>query len=190
MVPKGSISKVYEYYFTTPRYSEEVMRALREFFDLPKLDKGGSLETDEKSEGLFNEWFLYDFILQNGRVVIDDFIIDNPLNLKDIEMELYRNLSDNHYGVFEALEVELGKSITMLDLQTGKKWTVQEFSATYDIIKDSLFFGRIGKVGDHYELIGADTFSLQGVSEEIKKSFRKMKLKLKPKIARELWAGK
>jgi len=63
MVPKGSISKVYEYYFTTPRYSEEVMRALREFFDLPKLDKGGSLETDEKSEGLFNEWFLYDFIL-------------------------------------------------------------------------------------------------------------------------------
>jgi len=66
MLPKGSIAKIYKYYFRNPRYSEEILRAMREFFDRPDLEPGGSLEMNDKSEGLFNEWFLYDFVLSNG----------------------------------------------------------------------------------------------------------------------------
>ena len=116
MLPKGSIAKVYEYYFTAPEFSGEVMRALKDFFNRSDLDKGGSLNTTEQSEVFFNEWFLYDFILENGNTVLDDFITNNPFNLKNEEMELYQNLLDNKYGIFEVLDLELGKSITLKDL--------------------------------------------------------------------------
>lgn len=163
------------------------MRALREFFDRPDLDKGGSLETNEKSEGFFNEWFLYDFVLQGGCTVLEDFIATNPLNLKDAEMKIYQDLLDNTYGIFEVLEIDLGKNIKVIDLQNGKEWIVREFSATFGLEKGSVCFGRIGKVGDHYELIGADPLSLQKIDEATKKSFQQTKFKLTPKIVHEIW---
>ena len=178
MLPKGSISKIYEYYFTAPRYKEEVLRALREFFDQPDLGKGGSLETDETSEGLFNEWFLYDFVLSSGRIVLEDFISTNPFKLEDLEMKSYRDLLDSCYGMFEVLEVKLGQGIKIEDMQTGKQWVVSEFNGTFNLGKGFIFFGRVGKVGDHYELVGADSFSLEGVNAAAKKAFRKEKFKL------------
>lgn len=187
MLPKGSIAKVYEYYFTAPQFKDEVLRALREFFNRPDLDKGSFLETNKKSEGFFNEWFLYDFILSNGQTVLENFIATNPFKLKDKEMELYRKLLNNKYGIFEVIDLKLGKSITLKDLQTGKQWFVQEYKGTFSLKKGFLLFGRIGEVSDHYELIGADSFMLEGVNEKVRKYFRNKKFKFTPKEVNEVF---
>jgi len=187
MLPRGSIAKLYEYYFTAPQFKGEVICALRGFFNRPDLNKGSFLKTNEKSEGFFNEWFLYDFILNNGQTVLENFITTNPFKLKDKEMELYQKLLNNKYGIFEVIDLELSKSITLKDLQTGKQWLVQERKATFDLKKGYLFFGRIGEVGDHYELIGADSFTLQGVNEKVRRYLRNKKFKLTPKEVNEIF---
>lgn len=188
MLPRGSITKVYEYYFTTPRYNNEIMRAMREFFDRPDLDRDGSLETNEKSEGLFNEWFLYDFELSSGNTVLADFVASNPLELSEAEMTLYHDLLEtNTYGVFEVKKVDINNSLTLKNLQTRRTTDVREQKLTHQVTPGDIFFGRIGKVNDHYELIGADTFSLREVDETTKKSFLGIKFKLTPKIAHEIW---
>ncbi|MFH1129517.1 MAG: hypothetical protein V1686_02160 [Patescibacteria group bacterium] len=187
MLPKGSIAKVYKYYFTAPEFSEEVMCALREFYNRPDLERGGSLGTTKQGEIFFNEWFLYDFVLNNGYTPIKNFIITNPFNLNELEMKLYKDLLDSEYGMFEVLDMERSKSLTIKDLQTNKKWLMNEYRATFDTEKGYVFFGRIGKVDDHYELIGADTFSTQDIDEVTKKSFRKEKFKLTPKTINDIF---
>lgn len=188
MLPKGSISRVYEYCFTAPRYRDEILRAMREFFDRPDLDQSGSLKTDEKSEGFFNEWFLYDFALTNGKTTLADFVVENPLKFSAAEMILHQNLLEtNAYGLYEVINIDIDKGLTLKNLQTRKEPYVYERKLTSQVKPGDIFFGRIGKVDDHYELIGADTFSLQEVDESFKKSFRQMKFKLTPKIAHEIW---
>lgn len=188
MLPKGSIAKIYEYYFTTPRHSEDVLRAMREFFDRPDLDRGGSLEMNDRSEGLFNEWFLYNFILTNGKTPLVNFIDENPLRVSKNDIALCRTiLKSNEYGLFEVLSVDIDKGLMLKNLQTGKEIYVSERKLTSQVTTDSIFFGRIGLVDDHYELIGADTFSIQATGDEIKKYFHGMKFELTPKTAHDIW---
>jgi len=188
MLPKGSIAKIYEYYFITPRYSEEILRAMREFFDRPDLDRSGSLEMNDKSEGLFNEWFLYDFVLSNGETPLRSFVKEDPLGTSAAEMELYKNiLKTNVYGLYEVKRVDMDKGLALKNLQSGKELYVQEKKLTKQVQPRSVFFGRIGMVGDHHELIGADTFSIQAAGEGIGSYFHGMKFKLTPKIAHDIW---
>ncbi len=187
MLPEGSISKIYEYYFTSSGYKDEVMRALREFFDLPDLERGGSLDVgDEKGEGFFNEWFLYDFKMKNGKTALENFIAQNPFQFKENQMALYRNLRDNKFGVFEVLSVKRDHGLGLRDLQTDMEWFVHEKSLTHQAGVGDVFFGRIANVGDHYELVGADTFSME-IDEATKKKFRNEKMNMTPKYANEIW---
>jgi len=188
MLPKGSIARIYEYYFTTPRYGDEVLRAMREFFDRPDLDRGASLEMNDKSEGLFNEWFLYDFVLPTGETPLQNFVKENSLGLSAVEMELYKNiLKTNIYGLYEVKKIDVDEGLALKNLQTGKESYVREKSLTRQVQPGSVFFGRIGKVDDHYELIGADTFSIQAAGDEIMSHFHGMKFKITPKFAHDIW---
>lgn len=186
MLPKGSISRVYEYYLTTPQFRNDMVRALQEFFDQPDLDQGSSLATTPESEAFFNEWFLYDFEFKHGQSVLKNFVATNPLGLTNKNMKLYKKLLNNKYSVFEVLEVKIGQSIKLKDLQTNKQWLVEERKATFSLKGGSVFFGRVGEVDDHYELIGADSFSLSDPSSIVKKCFHDLPLKLTPKLAHKI----
>ena len=157
------------------------------FFNTNSIDNQDKVGMVKQSEGLFNEWFLYDFIMSSGQTVLENFIADNPLGLKDAEMEIYRKLLNNKYGLFETINIEIGKSIALKDLQTGKRWDVRENKATFDLKKGDLFFARIGEVEDHYELIGSDTFIMRDIDGNIEKSLRNEKIKFTPKIVNEIY---
>lgn len=188
MLSKNSIAKIYKYYFTTPRYNEEVVRATCEFFDRPDLKRGDSLEMDDKSLGLFNEWFLYDFKLVNGKTPLANFVAKNPLKVSKKDMAFYRAiLKSNEYGLFEVLHIDLNTGLMLKNLQTEKENYVYERSLTSQVEIGSVFFGRIGLVNDHYELIGADSFSMIATGDEIKRYFHGIKIKLTPKIACDIW---
>ena len=128
---------------------------------------------------------MYDFTLSNGRTPLEDFIANNPFGSTEPELDLYRNLLDNVYGVFEVEEIELGQSLVLRDLQSGQRWPVQERTVTFTVVKGSRFFGRVGKAEDHYELIGADPVGLPSPFETARTSLRDLPAKLTPKVAYE-----
>lgn len=105
MLPRGSISKIREYYFTNPKFKKDVLNALRVFYDMPNLQEERMDEMLEEDNPYFNEWFIYDYILENGNTVLKDYYEHNPHSRSIIEMQLYNNLIEtNKYGIFEVVK--------------------------------------------------------------------------------------
>lgn len=190
MLPRGSLRKVYKHYFTTPRYSDDILRAMREFFDRPDLDRGGSIEYDEKGEGLFNEWLMYDFPFIDGKPMLADFVKNNPLNLSAAELVLYSDLlKSNKYGMYEVISIDRDVGMQIKNVQTKRTVYVRERALTYQANPGYVFFSRVGKVGDHYELVGADTFTIGKLEKSAMRELDRMKFKLTPKEAYGIWSA-
>ncbi len=179
---KGLIVKLLDYYLGQPKFKHEMERAMHEFFDVPG---GQQLATvDEVAAPYFNEWLVYDFRLTNGKSLIDDFYERNPYNKPLYEMQEYHDLRDNIYGLLEAQKVYRGEGMDVLVLHTGEKYFVREHSATFELKNRDLFFGRIGRIGDHWELVGSNSFSLgMSIDKAIKKALLDPAKKMTPKDA-------
>ncbi|MCD6528463.1 hypothetical protein J7K44_02395 [bacterium] len=185
---KGTISKIFDYYFTKPQFKKEIIRALREFFNKPNFKPGDKLEISERDIEMFNEWFIFDFKLTNEKTPLEDFYERNPYNLKPASLKVYKTLQDNHFGFYKVKEVRLGKWLTLENLQTRRVYKVKEFTATFYLEKGEIFSGRVGKVIDHYELVGANASLFPiGANVELEEIFRKEKIKLNPKILRDIF---
>src|SRR3989338_2767139 len=133
MLVRGTIKKIYGYYFDSPWHKDEVLRAFREFVG-EKISKTAAMEKiGIESEGYFNEWFLYDYVREDGMTILEHFVSANPLQLTDGEMRFYKTLLEsNRYGLFEIIRVEQMIGMTLKDLQTGTRYDVREMSATLD----------------------------------------------------------
>lgn len=192
MLPKGSIGKIFDYYFNNPEYEGEIMRAFREFFELPNLQRGGSLDLHPTSEGLFNEWFLYDFLLSNKKTPFENFVEENPLGFSPSKMKLYKDiLKSNEYGMYEAIIVNVGTGLTVHNIQTREQFFVNEKSLTRYVVAGDCFFARAAYFDYHYEFIGADTFRLN-FSVEDKKILREsiMDFKITPQFVNKVLMDK
>ncbi|MDA2936059.1 hypothetical protein MYX06_02480, partial [Patescibacteria group bacterium AH-259-L05] len=184
---QGTIGKLLTYYLDNPKFEKEVLRALQEFFDQTKLSSVDSFEFDEEAESRFNEWFVYDFRLKNKKTLLEDFYQRNPYNLSSVRLQAYKDLQDNEYALFEVLEVKQGQGLTVMNVKTEKEYWIQEYSATFQIQKGYLLVTRIGRVGDHIELIGGTPYVLP---KEAKHPFLGRLVaskKLTPKIARDFF---
>lgn len=178
MLPTGSISRVFEYYFTNLRYRADAKRALTEFLD------GGTMWRQDG--GMFNEWFIYDFVLAEGLTPLEHFIAKNPLSLSGTSLDIYRDLHENTYGLFEARDIERGKGMTLVDVKTKHPYSIEEVSASRSLKRGDLFFGRIGKVDQHHELVSADPVILRGSDATAAiLVFRETTIRLTPKIAHQ-----
>ena len=187
MLVRGTIRKIYDYYYDSSWYKDEVLRAFREFVG-EKISKTAAMEKiGIKHEGYFNEWFLYDYVRKDGMTILEHFVNANPLQLTDREIHFYKTLLEsNKYGLFEILRVEQMMGMTLKDLQTGEAYEVREMSATLDAYPGAVMFGRVADVGDHWELVGADTYMLEAGEHSWKKELKKISEKLTPKDAYEL----
>ena len=157
MIPRGTISKVGKYYMTSPEYTKDIFRAFKEFFDKPNLEVDRSIHLEEDEEPLFNEWLTYDFRFADGKSMLDKYYTENPDSIPEYRRKIYKSLLENHYGLFEVLEVRKFVGLSIKRLEDGKVFDVSEISATMDLDKGDIFVTRVGKVIDHYELIGCDT---------------------------------
>lgn len=152
----GTIENIFAYYLGSKKFRAEIKRAEREFFGLQE----GSilLGSEEKANEFFMEWLIFDFKLANGRSLLEDYYYLNPYKLPLYKLQIYKDLQNNIYGLLEVQRVDQGMGLELLILHTGKKYYVREYSATFDLRKGNIFFGRVAGVGDHYELVGADSF--------------------------------
>ena len=138
-------------------------------------------------EGLFNEWLLYDFIFPNGRTMLEDFVARNPLKLNLQGMVLYKDILSSHaYGLFEVLAIAPGDGLVLGNAQTGEELEVRERKLTYQIVPGNAFFGRTGKVEDHFELIGAASFIIPNLDADTRSALHNSPARLTSKTAYDL----
>jgi len=186
MLKKGTISKVREYYLE--KDDSIFLDALRKFFDQPDLDRGNQLETTPEQENLFTEWLFFDYKLKNGKTMLEDFYSVNPWNLSKEELSTYKDLQTNIYGMYEVEKVHIGQGMSLRNLQTRKRYYVQEFSGTLNIKEGAVLFGRVGKVADHYELVGCDATVISvNFGQNFLRELKKVKDHFTPKTTSSLY---
>ncbi len=183
---KGTIPKIFDYYFGKAQFKEEVIRALREFFNKSDFKVGDELKITEEDQAMFNEWFVFDFKLSNGKTPLEDFYEKNLYNLNMLRLQVYKDLQDNQFGLYKVRDIRLGEGLTLENLQTSKVYRVREFSATFGLKEGQVFSARVGRVGDHYELVGGDpSFGPVKLDLAMENLFREDKKELNPKILRD-----
>jgi len=173
-----------DYYFSQPQFQKDIKRALSEFFDLAPQSKIDESKIDLAEEtGLFNEWFVYDFKLSNGRTPLGDFYLTNPDNLDATRLQVYKDLQDNCYGFYKVKEVRLGEGLLLENLQTGRVYWVKECLLTFSVSAEQVFPGRVAKVGGHYELVSANPPLLPiKMSQSLERTYRRSKEDWNPKV--------
>lgn len=177
---KGTISKLHDYFFKN--YQADAAIAIREFFQSEKADYDREVTITDREDSLFMEWITFDYVLQNGKKLIDNFISENPLKLSVQELKVYEDLKMNKYGMFEILKVKIDEYIDLESLQSGKIYRVKEKMGTHDAQVKTILFCRVGKVDDHRELIGSDPVSYPlNYTERAKALLRQDKSQMTPK---------
>jgi len=178
MLPENSISRVIEYYLSNKKFADDALKAFNEFFGEQKLKP--SLE--EGAMAKFTEWFIYDFKLSNGKTPIEDYYEHNPYNISIINLQLYKELQDNVYSLFEIKKIDIGKGMNLLNIRNNKSYYVNEYAATLEAKEGLLLFGRLCFVNGHYELIGSDAYTFSAeMKDDLVKAFKGARLKITPK---------
>ncbi|MEI6498533.1 MAG: hypothetical protein WCO23_01075 [bacterium] len=182
---KGTISKLLDYFFNN--HKDEVSLAMQEFFGKSQILNGKIELKDEREQGLFMEWVTFDYRLKNGKKLIDDFITENPLNLSEGGLKVYEDMQMNKYGWYEIIAVKLDEYLDLESLQSGKVYRTLEKAGTHGAEPKNTMICRVGKVGDHWELLGSDPIVLPVYhTKRMKALFRKDMSQWTPKDSREL----
>lgn len=170
---QGTIANVLDYYFGNPRvFGNELDRASKEFFGKEKPTAHGEAEDAQFLE-LFTQWFLFHFRFSSGKSVLEDFRERNPYGAAPEALEAYRTLADNIFGYFEVREVRRDEGMTLEYLHEKKTYWVKEKLATHELTPGDVFVGRIGKVGDVYELQGNPDLLPVHLDQKMKKVLAK-----------------
>lgn len=182
----GAIINLIEYYLESNEFAYEMECAGEEFFN--HEENSTDIDISEDAQGLFNEWLVYDFVLASGKKLIEDYYDRNPRNLSQDGLRMYKDLQNNEYAMFEVLKVEEGRGMAVKSLQSGREYYVRERKATYQIENGNIFPGRVGRVGDHWELVGTDLFFFDiQINKKTRDRFINEKEKLTPKIIYDIF---
>jgi hypothetical protein len=156
---KGLLMKIFDYYANNSELRDKIFDALKVFFNKPNLNEKREIGIiDENDEARFNEWFIFNFKIKDNKTPLEYFCEINPYNLPRYRLQKYIDLLDNEYGFFEVLEVKIGEGLELKNLGNGNEYWVKEYSGTFDSEKGLILTGRIGKIEDHFELIGIDPY--------------------------------
>jgi hypothetical protein len=176
-----------EYYLETPAFRDEILGALRQFFNRPNLLPADRLEMKDRDEERFNEWLVFDFRLKNKKTLLQDFCERNPFKLSDVELQAYYDLQENEYGLFEILKLEPGKGLKVKNLKTGKGYEVKEFMGTFQAEVGELLIARVGKIEGRFEFVGGDCYKLPVESKDFYIAKLVSKRELNPKVVRNFF---
>jgi len=99
-------------------------------------------------------------LLSSNETPLANFARTNPFLMPKEEIRVYKDLLDNHFDLFEILDVKPTKGMALKSLHNQKEFFVEEFSASLDAQKGFGIFARVAKVGNHYEMVGSDSFAV------------------------------
>ena len=165
---KGFISKILEFHYEN--FPENYARAIVEFFESDNIPD--EFYKDSQVEGMFTEWFVFDYKMINGRSVMENYLKENFDDLSKEEVLVYKDLLDSEYGFFVVKDVKKGKGLTLESVNNGKIYKVKEKNGSKIIEKKEMITTRVGKVGNHWELVGSDGLRFGEVDSNIRKAIK------------------
>lgn len=141
---------ILEYAHTKP---QEFSRALAEFFD-------DSIVPDEEEEKtlypLFHEWILFDFRQKSGTSFINEYILKNPDNIPESDIDHFEQISKSHiFSHFAIISVQRGEWIEIEDVFTGQIYRIHDRTSSTTIPEKGLLHVRIGCVDKKWYFVGA-----------------------------------
>ena len=191
MLPKGLLSRALDYFFSNQNiYGRELEHSALKFLDIENGEKVKEFlkkPINETQSGIMNEWLLFDFTLENGNNLIKEYIENNFVT--SYELKIYNDiLGTNFYGFFEVRNVAVDEGLVLRNLRTNQDYEVKEKSATHNLQKGNLFFARLAKIDDHWEIIGANTTIIPAVkiNQDLRKVYLEDKNPATPKMAFDL----
>jgi len=173
-------SKVITYAHAKPF---EIEHALKEFFgkDRPAKDE------EELVYPLFNEWLINDFRQINGGSFLAEYCVVNPDNLDEVTRKRLEQVVETaYYSMFELQGAKPGYSVTVEDLESGKKMTVWDAKGSFGPDK-GLIYARAAKVEGKWIFTGANPMYLPITHTERAKKFIKETLKNKKFSPKDTW---
>jgi hypothetical protein len=188
---KGTVSEIISHY--THNAFEDMGKALCQFFGM-SIDKimKKDLLSNEDLNGMFHEWFVFDFKFPHDKTPLEDFCDTNPLMLSPSDLEIYQQMRDEHiYSVFTAISSRPGR-VEIKDVKDGKIYVVKEYTASHSIISGSEIVARVVLVGKRYEFSSDKIRSIEGKDGKGTIYFMK-KIgtdRLTPKALYDLWYKK
>lgn len=169
----GLISRIVDYYSSSPKFVRELEQAVKVFFAVSTVADLAVDQITETEHGLFNEWFLFDFVLPDGNTMLEHFIDVNPHQLEPVQLKAYERMRDTqHYGLFEVISIQLGSGLALRDIHTNTTYSVRERAATYQVQLGHLVPQRVAMFDDSWELVGSNTVSIPiTLDKEMRKIF-------------------
>jgi len=114
----------------------------------------------DEHEGLFLEWLAFDFRLAMGKTFLENFLEKKSEELSSAEIKEYAELIEtNIFGLFEILKIKKDHGMTLENIVTEKRYEVREKLGTHFTHKGDLVFVRVGKIEDHWEIVGCKVIS-------------------------------
>ncbi len=184
----NSIQKLLNHY-SKPEFKNELLNAIKTFFNAPDLGPEKKLEATDREMDMFNEWFVFDFLLNNKRGLLQDFYEENPYNQKFEKLQIYKDLQENIFSTFEISKIDPEKGAYLKDLRSEKEYFVEKDLIIFKILEGDIIFTRIVKINNRYEMISNKETTLlfpPFAKKEVLKILPDTKEKLTPKTLRDM----
>jgi len=129
--PNPQMSLVLKHFYE--EHPEVVDRAGQEFFDYVQAIQ--ERITQERIEALFNEWFVYDFLMKTHKTPLETYVYRNPDDLDDRELDLMKQAADSSYtDHFWVGTVDPeAHSIELREIGTDKAFVVHDMTASQSV---------------------------------------------------------
>jgi len=176
MLPKGTITRVLDWFMSEPSLEADRKRATEEFV----LDDFGQDMTRPLGceEEMVCEWIAFDFRMKTGRGVMREYLRANWERHTKEEISLYEELqASNVLGVFEVGRVKPGEWMEMASLVDGESRRVFERSGSSQAAAGDYLLARIGQVGGgRWEIVGGIVMPLAQDAAEALVRYMRMTL--------------
>lgn len=185
MLPEGLISQIIDYFQENPNFVPAMEEALCDFFDIGDLKDLQKVAVSKMANDFFNEWLVFDCILNSKRTTLEEYLFINQKQLSREYKNIYSDLIlTNHYSLFRHDVIELDKSITVTDMLGGKQYVISERKATHEVTIGNYAFWRIAIVNNEYNIVSADGFQIppEALPLRIINDWKKRKIKFNPLV--------
>lgn len=128
--PEASLREKITDFAYQPRFGKDFERAIGLYFGKAALRKRTLVMDEEELPG-FQEWFIHDFALPDGRRLIDRFAEEAGPSLPEAEAKLlaaWRAL--NRFRLFEVQSTQPGVGVVVQDLLSGEVLTIHDRSVS------------------------------------------------------------
>lgn len=97
----------------------------------------------EDAEAKLNSFFLFDVNIDNGRRVVDMFLVQKGHTLSSAERAFVERMAASHPALYEITGVSPGEGVQLHDLFTGDRFFVAERAGSTQLVPWDLIAGRV-----------------------------------------------